>query len=324
MAKRSLSDVPEEAAYLRADDRCERMAGRLAPMVRRRLAECGALHDPMQLAVAVATRSVSGARMAFDPKAVAMRWSALLAPERVEPVQKARRPKPTSEEALIAEAVDAGLELGLQTLPAGIRDEVDVESARRLATRRLRQGTFRQSLAALEESQRGLAVLVDADLETVDLGLLRDPARLASIFGLNERQARALLRDAEERLAGGVKRSVVERQLLRRVEQAIQARSELIAQTLGNEAINTAQQALIETARAQGLLDEQAVREWVTRRDARVCERCDAFDGKRATVDGYFESDLGETAFQPLIHPACRCRVRVVRATSSGRKRRAA
>lgn len=324
--RRPLSRVPEEAAFLRADERCDALCSLLSRNVRARFAAQGASLDRRRLAMAT-QYGPTWMRGAVNRWQMASEWSAAMQHVEPVPVAKARRrPANATDAELIDQAVETGLDLALDTLPARVRDEVsdtDLEAARRLTRQRLQRGMFRQSLAALKETQRGLIVLLEAG-KSPTLPMLRDVERLASMFGLNARQAQAIVNEAEAMARNKVKPAVIVRQMTRRVEQALEARAEMIAQTLGREAINTAQQALYEVLDREDLLGDRQVREWVTRHDERVCERCDAFDGERAPLDDSFVSELGEIAFQTGIHPSCRCRIRLVTVRDKKRGRRAA
>lgn len=310
---------------MRADERCDALCSLLARNVRARFAAQGASLDRRRLAMATQYGS-TWMRGAVNRWQMASEWAASMQHVEPAPVAKAKRPKNATDAELIDQAVETGLDLALDTLPARVRDEVsddELDAARRLTRQRLQRGMFRQSLAALKETQRGLIVLLEAG-KSPTLPMLRDVERLASMFGLNGRQAQAIVNEAEAMARNKVKPAVIVRQMTRRVEQALEARAEMIAQTLGREAIATAQQALYEVLDRADLLGDRQVREWVTRHDERVCERCDAFDGERATLDDSFVSELGEIAFQPGIHPSCRCMVRLVTVREKKRGRRAA
>ena len=321
MARRRLSSVEEEDAFLAADAAHDRCTRRLRPHVLGRFAAQGKLLDRSALALGVAYGSPSAVRLAVTGSAC-LAWTDLQYPLE-STAQKAGR-KGSTEAELIAAAVDAGLELGLQTLPASARREVNVLAARREAIRRLRQGAFRRNLADLEEAQRALGKILSAAKDP-SLAALSDPERIASMYGITERQASALANETRALVAAGKKPDAIRRAMARRVKQALEYRAETIAQQIGGEAISTAQDALFEQARKQGLLDEAVyVREWVTRRDERVCPRCDAFDGERAEVGELFESTEGEDIGAPPLHPRCRCRVRLVKVVNPKRGRRAA
>lgn len=308
------------------DDACDRCAAGLKPHILRRFKEAGAgMHRP-SMALALAYKSPSALRLAFKPRLAAME----LRLQMDSGVQKAGAKKLTKDEAaFIEEALDDGIELGLEALPAKIRGKVDVNAARAIARARLSKGVFRQNLAAFEESMRGLDRILGATTNP-SINVLLDADRIASMFGLNARQAETLVREATRALEYGPKNTkarieAIRRAMAKRVRMAIEARAEMLGNTIANEVIATAQQALFEQARKQGLLDEDKhLKEWVTRRDEKVCPRCDAFDGKRVPVEELFVSDDGEKAYQPGIHPRCRCRTRLVTVRAPPRKRRAA
>lgn len=110
---------------------------------------------------------------------------------------------------------------------------------------------------------------------------------------------------------------------------AIQTRSNLIALTETNRAVNSALVALWranqEVSKAvalvptpenetlygrdiprSGKIPWNARKVWVTRRDERVCNYCDPLDGIRAKLTEDFVTDYGIIPVPP-VHPRCRC-----------------
>ena len=321
-----LSNAEEESIFQRMDDACDTCAAGLKAHILQRWADAGAgLHRPT-LALALAYGAPSAINIAA--KNIRPAWSRAMKFKKPSAVAKAKAAKLTKDEAdFIDGALEAGIEFGLEALPANIRGKVDVEEATALARRRLSRGIFRQHLAEFDESLRGLERIVDASRDPA-LSVLRDPGQLAEMFGLNERQAATIVRETAE-LVGYHRKPTpeqlraVQRAMRKRIRQAIEARADLQGQTLAQEAIATAQQALYDTAKRQGLLDaDRHFKEWVTRRNEKVCPRCDAFDHKRVPVDEMFVSDTGERAYQPGIHPRCRCRTRLVTQRTATRQRR--
>ena len=150
------------------------------------------------------------------------------------------------------------------------------------------------------------------------MATLVDIERLASMFGLTSRQAAAIVRATEALFNYGPKNTKarlesIRRAMVRQIQTALEARAEVLGQTIGREAISTGQQALFETAQRQGLLDEEKQkREWVTRHDEKVCPICDSVDGVVADIDQSFEAEDGSILFQPPAHPRCRCSIRLV------------
>lgn len=319
-----LSNAEEESIFQRMDDACDACAASLKAHILQRWANSGAgLHQPT-LTMALAY----GAPSAINVAAANIRpaWSRAMKFQKPKAVAKAAK-LTKNEAAAIEDALEAGIEFGLETLPANIRGRVDVEAATDLARRRLSRGVFRQMLAEFDESLRGLERIVEASRDPA-LSVLKDPLQLAEMFGLNAQQAAIIVRETRELVAYHRKPTVaqlqaIRRAMARRIRQAVEARAELQGQTLAQEAISTAQQALYDTAKRQGLLDDDKhFKEWVTRRDEKVCTRCDAFDHKRVPVDEMFVSDTGEKAYQPGIHPRCRCRTRLVTQRTTARPRR--
>lgn len=324
-SRRPLSAVSEEIHFLAADEVCDAFCVGMKRYIRSRFAAHGRSIRGTAWDLGVYHGSPSVMRVVVNARGSAQSWASDLYQEDM-PVQKARKAThPATEAELIEAALDAGIGLGLQTLPAKARKAVDVAAARKVARGRLMRSAFRQNLNALEESQRGLAVLLNASRDPA-LTVLKDSDRLADAFGLNARQATTLVRETQALVEAGKKTEAIKRAMARRVRQALEARAEFLAEALGREAIAVCQQAIYEQAQKQGLLDEdRQMREFVTRRDDRVCPICDGMDGQRATIDEPFESDYdGGEYFAPPVHPRCRCAVRLVTVTAPKRGKRAA
>lgn len=323
-----MSDVPEEIHFARADARLDAVTPALGKRLREMHAAIGGGMNKNAIALAIGYGSKSAIGLSRDWTATAAVWRETLAPETAPKdravVQKAKAaPVPDEAAEMIDAAVEAGIELGLQTLPEDIADYVDVDAAARKARAILRRGQFARSLDALQESQRGLERLVTSGGDP-KLAVLRNPDRLISMFGLNSQQADRIARVTAQMVDDGVSVKLIERRVGRMAEEAIQSRMETIAQTLGREALGAGQQALYDQAREDGLLDEERyTREWVTRGDALVCDRCWDFDGARAGFDEDFESLSGEFAYRPEIHPRGRCSVRIVDLAAERREKRA-
>lgn len=316
-----LSNAEEESIFQRMDDACDECAAGLKGHILRRWEEQGRGLDRTMLGLALVHGAPSAINVAAQP--IRPAWSRAFRFSKPKAVAKAVKKLSPSEADFIDGALEAGIEFGLEALPARIRGRVDVPAATALARRRLSRGVFRRNLAQFEDAMRGLERIVEASRNPA-LAVLKDVERLASMFGLNARQAATIVRETESLLKPPAKDAEsIRRVMARRIRQALEASAEMLGQSLAQEAISTAQQALFETARKQGLLnDEQHFKEWVTRRDEKVCPSCDAFDRKRVPIDEEFVSDLGETAYQPGIHPQCRCRTRLVTQRTTVRPRR--
>jgi hypothetical protein len=323
VSRRPLSNAEEEPHFLAADAGRERFRDGMKAHVLSRFAAHGQALKGAVFDLGVYYGSPSVVRVVSDARAGAAAWTGALYPEDL-PALKARKPAAgVSEAELIEAALDAGMELGLQTLPARARKAVDVGAARKVARQRLRQGSFRKNLAALEESQRGLAVLLNASRDPA-LTVLQDSDRLAQAFGLNSRQAATIVRETRALVDAGKKTEAIKRAMAKRVQQAIEARAELLADELGREAIGVTQTALWEQAKAQGLLEEERhLQEWVSRHDDVVCPICDELDGQRVEIGEPFESPTtGEQYDDAHAHPRCRCKKRIVTVRTPDRQTR--
>lgn len=316
-----LSNAEEESAFQRMDDACDACAAGLKPFILRRWQEQSQGLNRATLAQALMFGAPSAINIAAQP--IRPAWSRAYKFTERKAVKKAKKLSP-EEADFIEEAVEEGIQLGLETLPARIRGQVDINAASALARRRLSRGIFRRNMTQFDEAMRGLERIVEAS-KSPSMAVLKDAERLASMFGINSRQADTIAREVAYFVAQKRDANAIRRAMARRIQQALEANAEMLGQSLAQEAISTAQQALYETARKQGLLDdEKHVREWITRRDERVCPKCDAFDHQRAPIDEPFVSDTGEVQFQPGIHPACRCRTRLVTVRTPRRAPRSA
>lgn len=320
--------VPEESVFKEYDEIADRIADRLGRYINRLFRVASESLDAQRLAAAQSLESPSLVNQAGNWIALEASFRQHLAPPPKEPEkeeQKARRRgAPLSDpfasldpSGLIQEAVDAGIELGIRTLPTqAARDSVDVAKARRRAYATLNRDLIKQSLNALNESRGALAMLVDHPKHLMgdvgdDVRAALDGRTMQSLFGLDKRQAQALVRELGDMAARKIPKRELRAYALRRYRQMLKIRIDLLAKTISNEAVNKGQRAAWAEAKAAGDLRAGYLKEWVAR--ILPCPRCLAFDGKRAPIDKPFVSDLGETAMEPEIHPRGRCRMRLVK-----------
>jgi len=121
---------------------------------------------------------------------------------------------------------------------------------------------------------------------------------------MNFRQS---LRDA------GVTSRNVDKQVNKYATRLHNDRASNIARTETIRASNDGQDAAWRGARAQGLLDANAQKEWIAADDERLCPTCGALNGEKTAWDGAFALP-GEltTISHPPAHPRCRCSVTLV------------
>lgn len=147
---------------------------------------------------------------------------------------------------------------------------------------------------------------------------LQDRRRRLNTFGLDARSAISIERYRQERGDSPTALSDVERAR----KAAIVERGNLLAITETNRMVNTALEAVwldnssISKADdviyydrqilSTGRIPKRAKKEWITRRDDRVCNYCFPLEGVKARLAEEFDTDYG--FFQvPPIHPRCRC-----------------
>lgn len=317
-------EVPEEALFQEYDAIADRIAGRLGRFIERMFRRASAALDENRLAAAQSFGSPSLVAMAAPWDVMQAQFEAVMVPPPPEETEaKARKPSlPLGEldpSGLVQQAVDAGIELGIRTLPTKAAREagVDLGKARARAYRTLNRDLIKQSLRAIRDSRAALEMLVDhpkhlmGDTGAAVRGVL-DGEMLKKMFGLTKQQAQTMVREIGGLVDGGkMTRAQLRQYAMRRYRQMLKARIDMLAKTIANEAINKGQRAAWAEAKAAGDLDAGFVKEWVAR--VLPCPRCLAFDGKRAPIDKPFVSDLGETAMEPEIHPRGRCRMRLVK-----------
>jgi hypothetical protein len=136
-------------------------------------------------------------------------------------------------------------------------------------------------------------------------------------FGLDTRSAIRLEKYRQE-----LGDSLTAQESVRRARQdAIRTRGNTLATTEVNRAVNSSLEALwidnmgVSKATYEFFdrsisnvnnLPRTARKEWITRRDGRVCLRCQPLDGLRAKIGEDFDTEYG-FFLTPPIHPHCRC-----------------
>lgn len=147
---------------------------------------------------------------------------------------------------------------------------------------------------------------------------LHERKKRLNTFGLDARSALRIERYRQQSGNGPTAQKNVERAR----QDAIRMRGNTLATTETNRVVNVALETLWldnmgEISKATVVfydrsitnisrLPRTAVKEWVTRRDGKVCLHCDPLDGITAQVGKEFDTDYGWFSTPP-IHPHCRC-----------------
>lgn len=321
-----LRPVEEEPIFLRYDEIADEIAASFANLIARmfRLASDGLSEARLGAAQSLGTSSL--VKLAANWKLLDAQFRGILAPplKAAEREGKAVKANPFAKldpSGLLLEAVDAGIQMGVETLPTPEAREagVDLQGARKIAYQTLNRDLVKQSLASLDESREALAMLVEHPKHLMGQtgAAVRDALdgrTMKQLFGLDKRQARTLVRELGDLANQGAGRRELRRYAIRRFKQMLKQRIDRIAGTLANEAMNAGQAAAWKQAKLEGVLKPGYVKEWIAR--VLPCPRCLAFDGKRVPLDKPFVSDRGEVADKPEIHQNGRCRMRLVKPRS--------
>lgn len=153
-----------------------------------------------------------------------------------------------------------------------------------------------------------------------DLPLHERKNRL-NVYGLDAKSAVDVERYAQERFKKGAGPTAY-KDVERVRTDAFRRRGNLIAITETNRIVNTSLEALWQDNlsgvskadvvyidvkyRDIAQLPKNAKKEWITRRDGRVCQFCDPLDGLTAKIGEEFDTERGMFMVPP-IHPRCRC-----------------
>lgn len=126
--------------------------------------------------------------------------------------------------------------------------------------------------------------------------------QVRSFIGLTEQQSTAVSNLRDTLIGDGKTLGQVEEQTIAYATRLRDSRAEMIARTETIRAAATGQREAWSQEVEQGLVSgEEFEREWIADPDA--CDDCLEMDGKRAPVDGAYDS--GDDG--PPLHPNCRC-----------------
>lgn len=133
---------------------------------------------------------------------------------------------------------------------------------------------------------------------------------IADLIGMNSQQAQAAVEYRAELIDAGHPADEVERLFGEYADGKIEDRADLISHTETMEALNEGQLEAWSDAQEEGLLGENATKEWVATDDEHICPICEDLDGEEVALDATFDVD-GEEMDGPPAHPACRCTLAV-------------
>jgi hypothetical protein len=127
-------------------------------------------------------------------------------------------------------------------------------------------------------------------------------AMIHDLIGLTQAQAQAVKAYKDQLVAGGLAQAAVEEKVQDYADELLDVRAENIARYEIMDALNSGVEEAWTQAQDEGLLSENATKEWVLSEDP--CELCEAAAGGGPVPVGESFPD-GD----PPLHPRCRCTI---------------
>ena len=181
-----------------------------------------------------------------------------------------------------------------------------------------------ENLAAQRAAERAAAAMVTGISEETRAALRAlvvraihegippyDAARIiVSMIGLTEQQSQAAMNYRESLINEGLSLDRINVLVDRYSAKLLRQRSVTIARTEIMGALNRGALEAYGQAQQKGLLSGDAVKEWITTPDERLCPVCAPLDGKQVPLKAMFETANGPLP-GPVAHPRCRCALAV-------------
>ena len=138
-----------------------------------------------------------------------------------------------------------------------------------------------------------------------------DAARMiVSMIGLTEQQAGAAMSYRERLINEGLSLESVDAEVRKLTKKELRKRAVTIARTEIMGALNRGALEAYGQAQQKGLLSGDAVKEWITTPDERLCPVCAPLDGVQVPLKAMFATANGPLP-GPVAHPRCRCALAV-------------
>jgi SPP1 gp7 family putative phage head morphogenesis protein len=134
-----------------------------------------------------------------------------------------------------------------------------------------------------------------------------DAARMIrSMIGLNAKQAQAAVAYRQALIDAGQTLEKADALVERYAERKLRQRAETIARTEIMGALNEGSRQAYKQAQDEGLLGDDAKKEWIVTPDEALCPICRPLDGVQVRLDEDFQTSVGPLPGPPA-HPNCRC-----------------
>jgi SPP1 gp7 family putative phage head morphogenesis protein len=152
-------------------------------------------------------------------------------------------------------------------------------------------------------------IIIDAFNEQIDVR--QTARRIKNIVGLHPRYAEAVVKFERREIARLMREGLKETTARTRAQASASryadrlrgSRATMIARTEIQIAQNQGRYEGWKQADAEGFVDPQSLKMWITAKDERTCPICAPLDGETVPWNGVFS--IGIEA--PIVHPNCRC-----------------
>lgn len=136
--------------------------------------------------------------------------------------------------------------------------------------------------------------------------------KIKNVVGLNQQQYK-ILENIEKNLnSENVDESDIKRIIESKIKQFIKQRAETIAQTESARAVSEGRYLIQQQCYENGDFPTEVMQEWLTGRDERTCSICSPMHGQRIKLNELFTTGNGLKVKSPILHPRCRCIVRII------------
>jgi hypothetical protein len=141
----------------------------------------------------------------------------------------------------------------------------------------------------------------------------RQAARLIRpVIGLTERQALAVVHRRADDLKRGLKSELVQKRAEAYAQKLLRQRALMIARTETIKSSVDGQLSIWREAVSRGFLRPDAEKVWIVTDDDRLCPRCLSMEDQSVPINAMFvEPGTGVAVDGPVLHPQCRCSVRL-------------
>lgn len=200
---------------------------------------------------------------------------------------------------LIWEKVATGEEKSLAT-KLGLSYRFDMTNPAAVEAARTRIGEQIREIA--HETRLSVRQII---ARSIDEGIApRKAARdIRSVIGLTSRQSAAVQNYRNQLRSAGATQTAARQSAAQYAQKLLNERALTIARTENIRASVMGQLDVWNGAKAQGLLDANSRKLWITAADERRCPTCGGLEGKTSALDGLFDGQLDG----PPAHPRCRC-----------------